>query len=122
MKHIQSKFLFYLLTLLCIAAVAASFYRFVVRNDYVVEYEGDCDPSENACFIGTDEETGEAYYYVKVQKYAPELYAECGPDVVGCESASVCLPTDTRCSVTFCSADTLLEDEQCAVMQPMTQS
>jgi len=106
--------LLYILLPICIFAVIASFYRFMVAGDYVVEYEGACDPSTESCFVGcTDDECTEAYFYTKVQKSAGTVLSQCGPDVTDCESANVCLPGEADCSVTFCSADALAEDETC---------
>jgi len=95
---------FFLLILLCavIVIVFLSYSRFIVRQDYLVRYEGVCDPATEQCFIGHDGD--EQYFYSQVQKYAPDLYKECGKDITDCESANICLPTDRECSVTYCDA------------------
>lgn len=113
MAFFRAHFLLIILLPLCIGATAASYYRFLVADNYVVAYEGDCDPYAASCFIGYDEDSGDNYYYAKVRKYAPDVRAECGEDVTGCEDASVCLPQDRDCSVTFCSADTTAEGDTC---------
>ncbi|PIZ86732.1 hypothetical protein COX93_03360, partial [Candidatus Nomurabacteria bacterium CG_4_10_14_0_2_um_filter_30_12] len=69
----------------------------------MVSYEGVCDPTIEKCFIGCeDDECTKEYYYSEVQKYAPDLYAECGNDITDCESANICLPEDKECSVSYC--------------------
>jgi len=41
-----------------------------------------------------------------MQKYAPDLFAQCGDDITECEVANVCLPQeDTQCSVTYCDLE-----------------
>jgi len=83
-----------------------SYYRFMIKHDYVVGYEGVCDPTVEQCFIGCDDDAcTEEYYYSKMQKYTPDLYAECGKDITDCEAASVCLPEDRDCSITFCNPE-----------------
>jgi len=68
-----------------------------------VSYEGECDPKMELCFIGCEnDECTKEYYYTMVQKYAPDVYAQCGEDITDCVEASVCLPSDRECSITYC--------------------
>src|SRR5574343_131847 len=95
-------FPFVLIPLISIV-VFISYNRFVINRDYIVEYEGTCDPYTQQCFIGCeDDECAEPYYYSDIRKYAPDLYAECGEDITACEIANVCLPNDQKCSITYC--------------------
>tara|TARA_R110000824_G_scaffold401771_1_gene615434 strand:- start:131254 stop:131649 length:396 start_codon:yes stop_codon:yes gene_type:complete len=89
----------------CLLAITGSFFRFFVTADYIVEYENECTPGEKACFIGTDEDTGDLYYYSLVRKHAVNLRNECGTDITDCELATTCNPTNTHCSITFCTPD-----------------
>lgn len=99
---------------LCIFVVVASFYRFLVAEDYIVEYEGACDPVIESCFVGcTDDECTESYYYTVVRKYAADVQAQCGVDFSDCEQASVCLETDRECEITYCDLATVTETETC---------
>ena len=80
-----------------------SYYRFMIKHDYIVGYEGKCEIATNNCFVGCDDDTcTNKYYYSKIQKYAPDLYKECGKDITECEAANVCLPNDRKCSIIFC--------------------
>jgi len=116
--HIRRHILLYTLLPLMMLSGAASFYRFVVANDYIVEYEGECDPATESCFEGCeDDECTEHYPYKHMSKYASDLRAECGPDITECEMASVCLPGDEACSVEYCDPDALGEDEYCFVAE-----
>lgn len=104
----------YVLVPLCLLAAAVSFYRFIVVGNYIVEYEGECDPATESCFVGcADEECSEVYYYTWVHKYAAEVREQCGLDVTECEAALTCQSTDQSCTVTYCSSETLLGDETC---------
>ena len=80
----------------------------MVAHDYMVAYEGVCDSSTQSCFVGcNDDACADAYYYAKVQKYAVDLYAQCGKDITGCEAANACLPlNDRKCSITYCDPGT----------------
>lgn len=109
-KHL----LVYILLPLCLLAIAASYYRFMVVGSYVVEYEGACDPVTESCFVAcADDECTDLYYHTWVHKYASDVQRECGIDVTDCEAANVCLPGDTECSVTYCDPALTLEDETC---------
>ena len=101
--NFREHFFFLALSLLVVMVGVVSYYRFITRNDYIVEYQGVCDPTREKCFIGCEDDacTKESYYS-KVQKYAPDLFAECGKDITGCETANKCLPNDRKCSITYC--------------------
>jgi hypothetical protein len=104
----KNNILLYILVPLLILLVASSYVRFFVTHDYRVAYEGECDPYEEDCFIGCDdEECTTEYYYTKVQKHAATVFAQCGEDITDCAAASVCLPEDTLvCDITYCNSGT----------------
>jgi hypothetical protein len=90
----------------------ASYYRFMINHDYLVSYEGVCNPAVEECFVGCeDEECAQEYFYSEVQKYAADLYMQCGKDITDCESASVCFQGDRECYVTYCSVE--MGDDNC---------
>ncbi len=92
---------------LVVFVIVASFYRFLVAGNYIVEYEGACDPLTEECFVGcVDEECSESYYFTMVRKYAADVQEQCGTDFSDCEAASVCLPSDQTCEITYCGPDT----------------
>ncbi|HRH55615.1 MAG TPA: hypothetical protein PK609_01995 [Candidatus Paceibacterota bacterium] len=112
--HLRGHILAYIILPLIIVSGVASFYRFVVANDYIVEYEGECDPSTESCFEGCeDDECLEPYPYKYMHKYASDVRAECGPDITECEDASVCLVGDEGCSIEYCDPEELGENESC---------
>lgn len=98
-NHILS----YSLVLLIVVIGILSYFRFIVNHDYIVEYEGICDPVLEKCFVRYEEDGGsEEYYYFYIQKYAADLYAQCGKDITDCEEANICLSSDRECSITYC--------------------
>lgn len=106
---------FFQITIILFVAlfIGASYVRFMVNHDYTVAYEGECDPYTQICFVGCeDDECTTEYYYSQMQKYAPNLYEQCGPDITDCEDAYACLPEDgEHCSITFCSPE--IDGESC---------
>jgi len=98
-EHIFSFILFPLIIIVSII----SYSRFMVNHDYMVSYEGACDPTLEKCFVGCEDDSCiNEYYYSEMQKYAADLYMECGNDITDCESANICLPEDSGCSITYC--------------------
>ncbi len=95
------------LLLLVVLFVLTSYYRFLVIHDYSVGYETECDPYTQTCFVGCeDDECTSEYYYSKINKYAPNLFEQCGNDITDCEKAHKCLPEDgTQCTITFCNSE-----------------
>lgn len=104
-KNFKDNFFLYTLLPLLVIFIGVSFFRFIIKNDYLVTYEIDCDPSINSCFVGHDDETNEQYYYSQITKYAPEIYEECGSDITDCENANICLPNEPQCFIEYCEED-----------------
>ncbi len=128
-KHIKDHFFLYALVVAVLLTVTASYSRFLVKNDYIVFYEGECDPAEHSCFIGcNDDECTEEYFYSKVEKNAHDIYAQCGDSVLDCAASNSCLPSDTSCSIQYC--DEMRDNEPCShaveiqenVLQEQTQN
>lgn len=98
--------LFFVLIPIIIIVGYFSFNRFLVKHDYIVSYEGNCNPTIEQCFIGCEnDECTQEYFYSKIQKYAPDLYNECGKDITDCKQANICLPNDRDCSITYCNPE-----------------
>jgi len=107
-KHI----LLWVLIPLLILAGGASYYRFMDSTDYLVNYEGACDPNTAHCYVDcADAECSEEYYYTIVERHARDIEALCGPDVSDCEAASTCTVSEKACSVTYC--DPVTEADSC---------
>ena len=120
--HFRKYFLLYTLIPLLFVFTAASYYRFMVLHDYVVMYEGNCDPERNSCFVGCiDQECTEKYYYSMVTKNAAKLIEQCGEDITNCEFAYVCLPvSDEMCSITYCNI--IFDGDICETLERKSNS
>ncbi len=115
-QNFRNYFFFYTLVGAVFLAGVFSYGRFMIRRDYMVGYEGSCDPAVsdvNKCFQGCDDDAcTKVHYYSKMLKYAPDLRRECGEDITGCESANACLSDDRQCSVTYCNPE--VKEDTCA--------
>ena len=121
--HFRDHFFSYILVLFIIIVFFLSFYRFMIKHDYIVGYQGSCDPATGKCFMSCDDDTcTKPDYYSEIQKYEPDLYKECGKDITNCDAASVCLPTDRKCSITYCNKSTSDNDNTCQTPLDTTQS
>jgi hypothetical protein len=107
-------YFYYLLLGIILIVGVFSYFRFMVYHDYVVYYEGECNPNVEICFVGCeDDECTEEYYYTEVQKYAPDLLKVCGNNITDCAEANICLSTDQNCSITYCDSE--VDGVDCAV-------
>ncbi|MFZ2072788.1 MAG: hypothetical protein WAV10_03895 [Minisyncoccia bacterium] len=78
----------------------------MVNHNYIVGYEGACDPITEECFVGCEDDACTTeYYYSKMQKYAPDLLKECGKDITDCEAANICFLEDHDCSLIYCNIE-----------------
>lgn len=117
----KSKIFFLVFFLLIAGSVAATYYRYIVARDYIIEAEADCDPYTEACFTYVcDPEAGEectgdpaedTSYYKLIQRNAKNIPL-CDPDEEGCE-ALVCPPGEAECEITFCDPATAEEGMVC---------
>jgi hypothetical protein len=104
--HFCNRILSYILVPIIIIVGIISYNRFIIERNYIVEYEGVCDPFLEECFIGhEDDEYENEYYYSYVHKYAYDLYKQCGKDITDCQSANMCLPEDKDCYIDYCDVD-----------------
>ena len=115
MKQYFNNYFFFLTLSFCVVFfIGFSYYRFMVKHDYVVSYHGSCDPITGKCFMSCDDDAcTKPDYYTEMQKYEPDLYKECGQDIINCDLANICLLIDRKCSVTYCNKSTSDKDNPC---------
>lgn len=114
----KSKIFFIVFALLIAGSVAMTYWRIVVKRDYLVLAQTACDPETEACFVyecdpETEECTGDpeedTSYYAKIKKKAfnfPQCEeGEC-PD-------PVCDEGEEDCEVILCTEETAEEWESC---------
>lgn len=105
LQKTQEHFFSITIFLLVILFVIASFYKFIIIHDYVVSYEGDCDPGESSCYVYCEtDECDEPFYYTIIERDASHLYNLCGDDVTTCNEAYTCTDDDS-CTIFFCESD-----------------
>jgi hypothetical protein len=107
-KHLLS----FIVIPLFILLLVASYSRFIVQEDYLVSYEGDCDPYTQHCYVYCeDDECSEPFYYSIIERHAAEIHTLCGPDVLECDKAYECQNDVEICSISFCVPETEECDE-----------
>ena len=101
--------------------VVASYFRFMVLQDYTVGYEGDCDPYTQSCYFycdewddedpNNDDECAEPFYYSWMERNAGMIYQTCGHgNVLECDAAYECGNEDGTCRIYFCDPETEPDD------------
>lgn len=104
---ISNHFFFIMLLVLLLAAVSASYARFLMSYEYLVRYEGPCDPYAQSCFrYCEDEACSEPFYYSTIERSAAVVRQLCGETVLGCTDAETCLAGEDECRVIYCEQAT----------------
>ncbi len=121
----KSKILLVIFFLLLIGTVSVTVYKYGIKKDYLISGQAPCDIQTEACFYFPCEEGDdtcnpvEIEYYKKVEKKASNIEL-CDPAVEGCNPL-VCSAGEESCTVTYCSADTVDEGEECSIPTPSIQ-
>lgn len=115
----KSKILFIIIGLLIVASVAVTYWRIMVKKDYIIEAQTDCDPYTQNCFIWEcDPESdveGEActgdpeedIWYFQVVKRNASRIPLCDPATdENCE-ALVCAENEPECEEVFCTEENM---------------
>ncbi len=119
----KSKILLLAFLVLVIAVVAFTCYKYMVKRDYIIEAQADCDPYTEACFIWQcdpeSSEEGEActgdpeediWYYQIVKRNAMNIPL-CDPNDENCD-ALICDPAlEKDCEIILCDEETAVEQE-----------
>lgn len=115
--HLKQHILLYVLGPLLILTVGASYYRYMVSYDYLVRYEGDCDPYTEICFqYCEDESCNDPSYYTWITREASVIKANCVEnDVTLCEFAYTCEAGEENCTITHC--DTASDTDECEFLE-----
>ena len=113
----KSKYLFLVMGLLIVGILALTYWQIMVKKNYIVEAQTDCDPSVQKCFIWecdpSSSEEGEActgdaekdtWYYSIVRRNAGQIPL-CDPNEESC-TAFVCGENEPECEEIFCDEET----------------
>jgi hypothetical protein len=120
----RSKILFAVISLLIVGSVAVTFWRYVMRRDYIVQAQIDCDPEMEKCFVWecdpnsavegeacTGDEESDIWYYKTFRRNAKNI-PMCDPNDEDC-TAYVCDPSEDDCSEELCTDENVPEGESC---------
>ncbi len=115
----KSKFLIAFLGIVLFLSFSASYYRYMVLHDYIVEVQVDCDPLLESCFVwqcneNEEECTGnteeDTWYYKFAYRNAKNV-PKCAIDDEDCNYFTCPKTNEPECHEVLCSQDTLSEYE-----------
>lgn len=116
----KSKILLWVFGLLIVGSVGVTFWRIMIKKDYIIEAEADCDPTIETCFIyecdpAAEECTGnpeeDTSYYKLIRRNAANIPL-CDPNDENCE-ALTCPEGEVECETVLCSDETKEEGQIC---------
>lgn len=128
----KSKIFFIVLGILIVASVTVTYWRIMVKRDYVVEAQTDCDPTVDKCFIWkcdpastvegeacTGDPDKDTWYFQVARRNAAKIPL-CDPDKDDSCKPWDCDPAlEKDCSVTFCTEDQLKAQSAAACSDPV---
>jgi hypothetical protein len=121
----KSKILFLVLGILIIASVGATFYRYIIKRDYIIQAQIDCDPETENCLVWRCDPSstveGEActgapendIWYYKILKRNANRIPPCDPKDENC-TAYQCETNEPECEMASCSPENIKEGEECS--------
>lgn len=118
----KSTIFFFVFILFVAGSIAFSYYRYMVKHDYIIVGQVDCDPIVDKCFVwhcdpeaidGSEKCTGDPdqdiWYYRLVQRNAMRI-PECDPKAEGCVPFD-CTDGEPDCQTIYCDETTMAEQE-----------
>lgn len=84
---------------------------FFVERNFIVDSTTVCDPAVESCFMSCDAGKCDTDYYAKITKRAYNIPI-CNEAIEKCEPL-VCETDETGCEITYCSVDTVQDNETC---------
>jgi hypothetical protein len=115
----KSKILMWVFVGALIISVGATYYRYVVKRDYIIFAHAPCDPEMESCFYYPCEEgdtecsPADVEYYKKINKKAYNIEL-CDSESPDCQPL-VCQENEADCEIISCSEDVLEDGEACSV-------
>lgn len=113
----KSKILIAVFIIFIIIAVVITYWRIMVKNDYVIESQIDCDPLEEECFVYLcdpewDECTGdplEDTWYYKIARRNASNIPLCDPEEDETCDPWTCELEEAECEEILCDEETAAE-------------
>jgi len=110
----KSKILLWVVFLLIIGSVAVTYWRIMIKKDYMIEAQASCDPTVDKCFVSscdpavtegdtmcTGDPEKDTSYYAIISRKAANIPL-CDPNDENC-AALTCPEGEKDCSMTFCN-------------------
>jgi len=120
----KSKIFFLIFAILILVSVGVTYYRYMVKRDYIIQAQIDCDPTTENCFIWKcdpnsmvegEECTGvpdkDIWYYKVLHRNAKNI-PNCDPKDESC-TAYVCGDGEKDCADVLCAPANVLKGEEC---------
>lgn len=116
----SSKVLFFVIFLAILTAVGLSFYKYMVKMDYYLQIQTECNPAKERCFITEcnpeedsecPENEAERRSYYKIIMKKAYLAPDCDPKDEQCPE--VTCDSDSACQEIFCDETTVSDGETC---------
>lgn len=117
----KSKILIWVFVILIAASVGVTYWRIMLKRDYVISSQVDCDPTTEKCFIWkcdptsdvegekcTNDPEKDIWYYKLAQRNASKIPL-CDPDKDENCLPFVCEEGEKDCSETLCDATTKVD-------------
>lgn len=119
----KSKIFFLVFFLLIIASVAVTYWRIMVKRDYIISAQQDCDPATEQCFVSSCDpesdsecaatpEKERTTYYKIIKKNAKNIPL-CDPYANECPEVLTCEEGEEECEFEYCGEENVPEGESC---------
>ena len=112
----KSKILMWVFIFSVCISVGITYYRYVIKKDYIIFVHVECNPEVDSCFYYECEEGDsecEIEYYKKIEKKAFNIEL-CDSESPDCKPL-FCAEGEKDCTITNCSVDNVEEGEKCSV-------
>lgn len=126
----KSKILIGVFVVLIIASVGVTYWRIMLKRDYVIEAQTDCDPYADKCFVWecdpesdvegeacTGDPEADVWYFQVVKRMAFNIPL-CDPNDETCE-ALICPEDEANCEVEFCTQENMEDQYAVACNDPV---
>ena len=116
------KIFFSLLFSLIILSIMITFWKIIIRKDYIIEAQTDCDPYSQRCFIWECDPASvvegercvgdleEDIWYYNITRRNASRIPLCDPNDENC-AALICSEGEPECEQTFCTEENKIEQE-----------
>ena len=116
----KSKIFFWVLGILILASIGVTYWRIMLKRDYIIEAEADCDPATETCFVyecdpSAEECTGnpneDTSFYKIIRRNASKI-PTCDPADENCQPL-VCGEGEKDCEEILCTEQTKTQEDVC---------